>query len=277
MGHIHTYTHIYMSASLRHNMIEWSKKKIQLFQIFCEFVCRWLSSSVDVFTCSPAIFWWPKNPYGRARNYSFVCPSPHDHIVRSHSVLAIYFFFIMMIDRSIKSSEVLLFAHHHSIISKPYAHKHTCAFSFFLFHVCCIVVYHWAQSNGFTVQFSREKNKFCEIQTAKLIYISIDRPGDHLRSTDQIRFQFSFGSRHFWNGDFILIIRTPKNESKELCAILCQKRCSLNCDVIRKEKHIKQVKIIVIFFHPPKIWSEKSGTEREKSMFHKRRIIHIQF
>lgn len=139
-----------------------------------------------------------------ASNYSFVCPSPYDHIVRAHSVLAIYFF-IMMIDRSIKSSEVLLFAHHHSNIISKHTHAHTMASFFFFFHTCRIV-YHWTQWNGFTMQFSR-KNHI--LQNLKLLNLFIYRSTNRFGS-------IWIGLRHFWNGDFILIARTSKNQSKIL-------------------------------------------------------------
>lgn len=151
---------LHESASLRHNVIERSewKSRSSYFIFYSLSAVDYLLRCCSFAHLLAGHLLMAKNPYGNIRNFSFVCvvPSPYDHIARTHSVCVGYLFFIMMIDRSIKSSEVLLFAHHHSAysISNPYSHAHINAFSFS--HMACIV-YHWAQLNGFTLQFSRKK------------------------------------------------------------------------------------------------------------------------
>lgn len=124
MGYMHTLIRERYATT----QCDW-EKQIQLFHffivcplliIFFGFFAHWLTGHLLM----------AKNPYGSARNFSFVCLKSIWPYCATHSMCCGHFFFIMMIDRSIKSSEVLLFAHHHSMYNiEPCTHNRVSSLS----------------------------------------------------------------------------------------------------------------------------------------------------
>lgn len=231
MGYIHTYMCIVRYSTTQCDVLKKKKDPVISFFSVCPLLIIFFS------LCSPFArhLLMAKESIWLCKQL-FICvpKSIWPYCARSFSVGDSFFY---NDDRSINQIEWSAF-----VCASPQQHHiesntrtNSMASFFFFFHTCRIV-YHWAQLNGFTLQFSRKNNILQNLKMLNLfIYRSTNRFGS-IRT----------GSRHFWNGDFILIARTPKNRAQ-----FCVETCSLNNDVIRKN-NIKRVKIIVIFFSSKK-------------------------